>query len=84
MKIEILGIGCKRCQILEANAKAAAAALGIDCQFAKVTDPMEIVNRGVLVTPALAIDGKVKVSGRVASEEDLKRVFTEAIGAARS
>jgi len=70
--------------MLEANAKAAAAALGIDCQFAKVTDPMEIVNRGVVVTPALAIDGEVRVSGRVASEGELERVFTEAINATRS
>jgi len=71
MKIEIFGPGCARCKSLAANAKAAADKLGIDCELVKVTDFNEIASRGVLMTPALAIDGTVKVIGRLASEEEI-------------
>jgi small redox-active disulfide protein 2 len=71
MKIEILGAGCRKCEALAANAKAAADKLGIEYHIVKVKDFNEIAKRGVLMTPALAIDGMVRVIGKVASEEEI-------------
>lgn len=65
MRIEILGTGCAKCKRLEANAKEAVPNLGVDAEIVKVTDVGEILGFGVMTTPALAIDGQVKVAGRV-------------------
>ncbi|MBI4909514.1 MAG: TM0996/MTH895 family glutaredoxin-like protein [Acidobacteria bacterium] len=67
MKIQILGTGCAKCQQLTENAKAAAAGLGLDYEVEKVTDIVRIIEFGVMATPALAVDGKVKLAGKVAS-----------------
>ena len=75
MTIQILGSGCPNCQRLEANAKQAAEQLGIVADFEKVTDSERIVDMGVLMTPALAIDGSVKESGRVLSVEEIAAVL---------
>lgn len=75
MTIQILGSGCPNCQKLEANAKQAAEQLGITADFEKVTDSDRIVDMGVLMTPALAIDGSVKESGRVLSVEEISAVL---------
>ena len=79
MKIEILGTGCAKCESLAANAKAAADKLGITYELCKVTDLNEIMKRGVMLTPALAIDGQVKVSGKVAGEAELTTMLTSAM-----
>jgi small redox-active disulfide protein 2 len=79
MKIEILGTGCPKCEALAANAKAAADKLGIQYELRKVTELSEIIKRGVMVTPALAIDGQVKLSGRLVSEAELTTILTTAI-----
>lgn len=71
MKIEVFGTGCSKCEALAANAKAAADKLGIEYELCKVTDINAIAGRGVIVTPALAIDGTVKVTGRVATEDQI-------------
>jgi len=71
MKIEILGAGCPKCQSLASNAKAAVEQLGIEAEIAKVTDIMEIANRGVMMTPALSVDGEVKLVGKVGSVEEI-------------
>jgi len=71
MMIEVLGTGCAKCNRLEAMAKAAADKLGIPYEIAHVRDINLIVQRGVMATPALAIDGRVVVSGRVPSEAEL-------------
>ncbi|MEW6744947.1 MAG: thioredoxin family protein [Planctomycetota bacterium] len=76
MKIEILGTGCAKCNALEANAKAAADKLGIPYELVHVKDIAKIASYGVLRTPALAIDGKVKLSGKVASTAELTTIFT--------
>ena len=67
MKIEILGAGCPKCKMTAANAEKAVEALSIDAQIVKVENINDIMNYGVMMTPALAIDGDVKVSGKIPS-----------------
>lgn len=74
-KIQILGTGCPKCKKLTENAEIAAKALGIEYEIQKVTDINEIMKFGVMMTPALAVDGKVKVAGKVASVEQLKEML---------
>jgi small redox-active disulfide protein 2 len=71
-KVQILGTGCAKCQKLAENAKAAADALGIEYQMEKVTQIEEIMKFGVMFTPALAVDGVVKVAGKVPDPEAIK------------
>jgi small redox-active disulfide protein 2 len=75
-KIQILGTGCPKCKALTQNAEAAAKQLGIEYQIVKVTDINEIMKFGVMMTPALAIDGQVKVVGKVLSAEQIKQLLT--------
>jgi small redox-active disulfide protein 2 len=70
-KIQVFGTGCPKCQQLEANAKAAVEKLGIDAEVVKVRDINQIAEAGVLMTPALAIDGTIKISRKVASVDDI-------------
>ena len=74
-KIQILGTGCPKCQKLADNAKKAADALGIEYELVKVSDIRDIAAFGVMMTPALAIDGEVKLVGKVPSPEDLKIIL---------
>ena len=76
MKIEILGTGCPKCEQLAKNAKTAIEQLGLDAVVSKVTDIAEIANRGVMMTPALSVDGEIKIVGKVATPEELKALFT--------
>ena len=71
MEIKILGTGCTKCQTLEAATHEAADELGLTADFEKVTDPAEIASWGVMATPALVIDDKVVVAGRVPSKADI-------------
>lgn len=73
MKIEILGSGCPNCKKLEANARKAIEDTGKDAEIAKVTDVNEIVDYGVMSTPAIAIDGEVKSYGKVNTVEEIKQ-----------
>ncbi|MBP1765264.1 MAG: Thiol-disulfide isomerase and thioredoxin [Firmicutes bacterium] len=68
-KIEILGTGCAKCQKLEANAKKAVELSGVDAAISKVTDINQIANYGVMITPALVLDGQVKVAGKIPTPE---------------
>jgi small redox-active disulfide protein 2 len=79
MKIEILGPGCAKCNMLAASAKAAADKLGVQYELKKVTNIMEITKYGIMTTPALVIDGKVKLSGRAATEAELTTILTTAL-----
>jgi small redox-active disulfide protein 2 len=72
-KLQILGTGCPKCAKLAENAKAAAEALGIEYEIVKVTDIEEIMRFGVMMTPALAVDGEVKLSGKAPGVEELKK-----------
>ena len=74
-KLQILGTGCPKCKKLTENAEAAAKELGIEYEIEKVTDISDIMNFGVMMTPALAVDGEVKVVGKVASVEEIKELI---------
>jgi len=74
-KLQILGAGCPKCKKLAENAEAAAKDLDVEYSLEKVTDINEIMKFGVMVTPALAVDGQVKVSGKVPSTEQIKQLL---------
>ena len=71
-KIQVLGTGCPKCKKLAETAEEAAKQLGIEYELEKVSDIQDIMNFGVMVTPALAVDGIVKVAGKVPSVEEIK------------
>ena len=75
-KIQILGTGCPKCKKLAENAEAAAKELGIECEIQKVTDINEIMKFGVMMTPGLAVDGEVKVVGKVVEVSDIKEMLS--------
>lgn len=72
IKVEVLGTGCKKCQQLEANAKAAIAALNLEAEVVHIIDPLEIAKRGVISTPALTVNGKVVGKGKVMTSEEIQ------------
>ena len=72
MTIQILGTGCTKCKQLTENAEAAARELGIDYQLEKVTDILKIIECGIMTTPALAVDGKVKPAGKVVTAAEIR------------
>ena len=74
-KIQILGTGCPKCKKLAENAEAAAKELGAEYQIEKITDINEIMKFGVMMTPALAVDGQVKAVGKVPSPEQIKQLL---------
>ena len=78
MKIEVLGPGCPKCRALAENARIAADKLGLQYDLSKVTDINEILKFGVMITPALVIDGQVKLSGTSSSEAELAGILTAA------
>jgi len=75
MEIRILGTGCPKCQKLEEETRQAAAEMGLDCNIEKVTDLKDIMSYGVMMTPALVVDGEVKVAGEVPACEDIKKLL---------
>jgi len=74
-KLQILGSGCPNCQKLTAQTESAAKALGLDYELEKVTDLDQIMSFGVMMTPALAVDGQVKVMGRIPSVAELQKLI---------
>ncbi len=76
-KLQILGPGCPKCAKLTEEAEKAAKALGIDYEIEKIKDIREMVKFGVMATPSLAIDGKVKSVGRTLSMEQIKKILSE-------
>ncbi len=74
-KIQVLGTGCPKCKKFAENTEAAAKELGIDYELVKVTDINEIMSFGVMMTPALAVDGEIKLSGKVPSVEEIKEML---------
>jgi len=73
--IEILGPGCAKCEMLAKHAEEAAQALGIEYAVIKLKDPSAWARYGVMMTPALVVDGQVKLQGRVLSAEKLKELI---------
>ena len=74
-KLQILGTGCAKCSTLAEAAKKAAEDLGIEYEVEKVTDIKSIMAFGVMVTPALVVDGTVKVAGKVPGHTELKALL---------
>lgn len=74
--LQILGTGCPKCKKLAEATEGAAKNLGIDYKLEKVTDITAIMSFGVMMTPALAVDGKVKVSGKIPSAEELRNILS--------
>jgi small redox-active disulfide protein 2 len=74
-KIQVLGTGCPKCKKLTEAAEQAAKEMGIEYTLEKVTDIEKIINSGVMSTPALVVDGVVKVAGRVPALEELKTLL---------
>jgi small redox-active disulfide protein 2 len=75
--LKIYGTGCAKCNRLEANADAAAKSLGLDYHLEKITDPNSITDAGVLITPALVVDGRIVVSGKAPSPEELAPLLAQ-------
>ncbi|MDD5120554.1 MAG: thioredoxin family protein [Candidatus Omnitrophica bacterium] len=75
MKIEILGVGCPKCKQLTANAEAAVKELNIQAEIGKVTDIDKITEYGVMMTPALVVDGTVVLAGKVLSKEEIIKLI---------
>ena len=74
-KLQILGTGCSKCKRLTQQVEQAANELGLEHEMVKVTDLQEIISFGVMRTPALAVDGQVKVAGNIPSIDELKRII---------
>jgi small redox-active disulfide protein 2 len=71
MKVQILGMGCPKCKALEQHAREAVAELGLEAEIEKVTDSDAIMDMGVMMTPALAVDGEVKSVGKVLTKDQV-------------
>jgi small redox-active disulfide protein 2 len=76
MEIKVLGPGCPKCQALEKNVKAAVAELGLDVEVGHITDINKIMEYGVFMTPGLVVDGKVKLAGKLATKEQIKKLLS--------
>jgi len=73
MKIEIFGTGCAKCNNTEKIIRKTVEELGISAEILKVEDLQEIINRGVMMTPAVFVDGEAKVVGRIPSPDEIKK-----------
>ena len=74
-KIQVLGMGCPKCNKVAENAETAAKELGVEFEIEKIKDINVISGFGVMMTPALAIDGEVKVSGKVPTVDEIKKML---------
>lgn len=77
INIKVLGTGCPKCNSLEKLTRKAVEESGLDAEIEKVEDIMKIIEYGIMKTPALVVNGEVKVSGRLPSEEELKAFLTQ-------
>ncbi len=79
MEIKILGTGCPKCKTLERLTRDVVEQNGIDASVTKVEDIVEIMKYGVMTTPALVVNGKVEIKGRVPSSDEIKQILTKTI-----
>lgn len=77
LKITVYGPGCAKCKETERRVRHVVGMAGVEAEIIKMTDPMEMARAGVLLTPAVAIEGQVKVSGRIPTEEDIRAWFSD-------
>lgn len=75
-EIKVLGPGCMKCVKLYNNTKTAVDELNLECNIEKITDIQKIMEYGVMMSPALVVDGEVKVSGKVPSVEEIKKILS--------
>ncbi|MFA5310954.1 MAG: thioredoxin family protein [Candidatus Omnitrophota bacterium] len=75
MRIEILGAGCPKCKQLTANAQEAVKELNVQAEVVKVTDIDKIIEYGVMMTPALAVDGIIVSAGKVLSKDEMRKII---------
>jgi len=75
MRIEILGTGCPKCKATEKVVKQAVDELGTQAEIVKIEDLQEIINRGVMMTPAVFVDGEAKIVGRIPSADEIKKLL---------
>lgn len=80
MKIQVLGMGCAKCFSMERNVREAVARLSLNAEIEKVSDLNQIISMGVMMTPAMAIDGKVVSSGKALSTDQIINYIKERIG----
>lgn len=78
--LQILGTGCPKCRKLAEATEQAAKDLGIDYTLEKVTDITAIISFGVMMTPALAVDGKIRASGKIPSSDELRNILETGTG----
>ncbi len=76
MEIKILGTGCAKCKKLEELVREVVQEQGVDAVIEKVTDIKEIAKAGVMMTPGMMVDGKVKVSGKLPSKDEISKIIT--------
>lgn len=79
MEIKILGTGCARCKTLEKLTREVVEQNGIDATITKVEDIVDIMKYGIMATPALVVNGKVEIKGRVPSSDEIRQVLTKSI-----
>ncbi|MBI9097282.1 MAG: TM0996/MTH895 family glutaredoxin-like protein [Spirochaetaceae bacterium] len=79
MEVQILGSGCPKCKLLEEKAREAVSLMAIEAEVVKITEMDEILDMGVMMTPALAIDGEVKTTGKVLSVEQIQKILKESV-----
>ena len=77
MKIGVLGPGCPKCKKVFENAQKAVSELNLSAEVVKIEDIQEIINAGVMMTPALSIDGEIKSVGRVLTSDEVKKILSE-------
>jgi small redox-active disulfide protein 2 len=75
MKIEILGTGCSKCKTTEKNVRKAVEELGIQAEIIKIEDIQQIIDKGVMMTQAVVVDGEVKIVGHVPSPDEIKKLL---------
>ncbi|MEI7752012.1 MAG: thioredoxin family protein [Candidatus Omnitrophota bacterium] len=77
MRIEILGTGCPKCRQLTANVEAAVKELSLVAEVAKITEIDKIIGYGVMITPALAVDGAVVSAGKLLNKDEIKKILAK-------
>jgi small redox-active disulfide protein 2 len=80
MRIQVLGPGCAKCKELMKRTESAVQNLGLEAAVEKVTDLNEIMKFGIMMTPALVVDGAVKIAGRVPTEAEIQTILTTTLG----
>ncbi|MEA3265398.1 MAG: thioredoxin family protein [Candidatus Fermentibacteria bacterium] len=75
IRIQVLGTGCPKCKKMAEVAESAAGEMGMEFELEKVTDLNQIMSFGVMITPALVVNGQVKIAGKVPSPDDMKKMF---------